>query len=642
MIKISFPDGAVREYAAGSSSMDIAKSISEGLARKILAASVNGQVWDASRPIYADSSLKLLTWDDTDGKSTFWHSSAHLMAEAVESMFPGVKFWVGPAVERGFYYDMDLGDRTISEEDLRKLEVKMSELSKHNSSYIRKEISKPEALAYFTEKGDEYKLDLLNGLTDGEITFYTQGEFTDLCKGPHIPHTGLIKAIKLTSIAGAYWKGDENNKQLTRLYGVTFPNQKELDEYLLLLEEAKKRDHRKLGKELGIFTFDDDIGPGLPLWMPNGTVIIEELERLAKETEQDAGYKRVVTPHIAKESLYLTSGHLPYYAESMYPPMELEGVKYYLKAMNCPHHHKIFDAEPKSYKDLPLRLAEYGTCYRYEQSGELFGLMRVRCLHMNDAHIYCSKEQFAEEFRAVNDMYLKYFKIFGIDKYVMRLSLHDPAKLGQKYIDEPELWLETEEMVRQVLKESNIPYVEVPDEGAFYGPKIDVQIWSIIGREFTLATNQVDFAQGRRFKLSYTNKDNQPEVPLIIHRAPLGTHERFIGFLLEHYAGKFPLWLAPVQVKVLPISDKFVEYSRKVVAELKKADIRAELDDRNEKIGKKIRDTELMRVPYMFVIGEKEIAEESVSVRKQGKGDSGMVPLSEILLTLKAEKYNRQ
>ena len=493
-----------------------------------------------------------------------------------------------------------------------------------------------------SEKGDEYKLDLLSGLTDGEITFYTQGAFTDLCRGPHIPHTGLIKAIKLTSIAGAYWKGDEKNKQLTRVYGVTFPNQKELDEYLLLLEEAKKRDHRKLGKELGIFTFDDDIGPGLPLWMPNGTVIIEELEKLAKETEQDAGYKRVVTPHIAKESLYLTSGHLPYYAESMYPPMELEGVKYYLKAMNCPHHHKIFDAEPRSYKDLPLRLAEYGTCYRYEQSGELFGLMRVRCLHMNDAHIYCSREQFADEFRAVNDMYLKYFSIFGIDKYVMRLSLHDPAKLGQKYIDEPELWLETEEMVRQVLKDSNIPYVEVPDEGAFYGPKIDVQIWSTIGREFTLATNQVDFAQGRRFKLSYTTKDNQSEVPLIIHRAPLGTHERFIGFLLEHYAGKFPLWLAPVQVKVLPISDKFTDYARKVVAELKKADIRVELDDRNEKIGKKIRDTELMKVPYMFVIGEKEIEAEAVSVRKQGKGDAGMIKLSEILLTLKAEKENRQ
>jgi threonyl-tRNA synthetase len=642
MIKITFPDGAVREYQDGSSAMDIAKSISEGLARKILAASVNGNVWDASRPIREDASLKLLTWDDTDGKNTFWHSSAHLMAEAVESMFPGVKFWVGPSVERGFYYDMDLGDKHISEDDLKSLELKMSELSKQSNPYLRKEISKSDALQYFSEKGDEYKLDLLQGLQDGEITFYTQGSFTDLCRGPHIPHTGLIKAIKLTSIAGAYWKGDEKNKQLTRLYGVAFPNQKELDEHLLMLEEAKKRDHRKLGKELGIFTFDDDIGPGLPLWMPNGTIVIEELEKLAKETELDAGYKRVVTPHIAKESLYLTSGHLPYYAESMYPPMELEGVKYYLKAMNCPHHHKIFDAEPKSYKDLPYRLAEYGTCYRYEQSGELFGLMRVRCLHMNDAHIYCSREQFADEFRAVNDMYLKYFKIFGIEKYVMRLSLHDPSKLGKKYIDEPELWLETEAMVRAVLKESNIPYVEVQDEGAFYGPKIDVQIWSAIGREFTLATNQVDFAQGRRFKLSYTNKDNQSEVPLIIHRAPLGTHERFIGFLLEHYAGKFPLWLAPVQVKILPISDKFMDHARYVLSELKKSDIRAEIDDRNEKIGKKIRDTELMKIPYMFVLGEKEVASLSVSVRKQGKGDAGMMPLSEILFTLRAEKENRQ
>jgi threonyl-tRNA synthetase len=429
---------------------------------------------------------------------------------------------------------------------------------------------------------------------------------------------------------------------LTRVYGVSFPNQKELDEHLLMLEEAKKRDHRKLGKELGIFTFDDDIGPGLPLWLPNGTIVIDELEKLAKETEEDAGYKRVVTPHIAKENLYLTSGHLPYYAESMYPPMELEGVKYYLKAMNCPHHHKIFDAEPKSYKDLPLRLAEYGTCYRYEQSGELFGLMRVRCLHMNDAHIYCSREQFAQEFRAVNDMYLKYFKIFGIEKYVMRLSLHEPSKLGQKYINEPELWLETESMVREVLQESDIPFVEVPDEGAFYGPKIDVQIWSTIGREFTLATNQVDFAQGRRFKLSYTNKDNQPEVPLIIHRAPLGTHERFIGFLLEHYAGKFPLWLSPVQVKILPISDRFMEHAQKTLSRLKKAGIRAEIDDRNEKIGKKIRDTELMKVPYMFVIGEKEVEADAVSVRKQGKGDAGMFPLSEIILTLTSEKENRQ
>jgi threonyl-tRNA synthetase len=642
MINVRFPDGAVRTYETGITAMAIAKSISEGLAKKVIAASVDGVVCDASTPLNSDIALKLHTWEDTEGKSTFWHSSAHLLAEAVESLFPGVKFWVGPAVDRGFYYDMDLGGRHISEEDLQSLEKKMVELAGKNSPFIKKEISKSDAIAYFTEKGDEYKLDLLGGLQDGEITFYTQGEFTDLCRGPHIPHTGLIKAIKLTSIAGAYWKGDEKNKQLTRVYGVTFPNQKELDEHLQMLEEAKKRDHRKLGKELGIFTFDDDVGPGLPLWMPNGTVVIEELEKLAKETETAAGYKRVVTPHIAKESMYLTSGHLPYYQDSMYPPMELEGVKYYLKAMNCPHHHKIFSAESRSYKDLPLRLAEYGTCYRYEQSGELFGLMRVRCLHMNDAHIYCSKEDFANEFRAVNDMYIKYFKIFGIDKYVMRLSLHDPAKLGQKYINEPELWIETEEMVRKVLIESNIPFVEVPDEGAFYGPKIDVQIWSAIGREFTLATNQVDFAQGRRFGLEYTNKENQAETPLIIHRAPLGTHERFIGFLLEHYAGKFPVWLAPLQVKILPISDKFNAYARQVNQQLLEAGIRSEVDDRGEKVGKKIRDTELMKIPYMLVIGEKEQTENSVSVRRQGKGDMGQCAVSEILSTLTSEIKNRQ
>lgn len=642
MINIRFPDGAVRSYDKGSTPMAIAKSIAEGLAKKVIAASIDGHVKDASTPLNNDCDLKLLTWDDADGKSTFWHSSAHLLAEAVEATFPGVKFWVGPAIDKGFYYDMDLGGKHISEDELSALEKKMDELSKKNSEYIRKEITKSDAVAYFKEKGDEYKLDLLEGLTDGEITFYTQGNFTDLCRGPHIPHTGLIKAIKLTSIAGAYWKGDEKNKQLTRIYGVSFPNQKELDEHLQMLEEAKKRDHRKLGKELGIFTFDDDVGPGLPLWMPNGTIVIEELEKLAKETELAAGYKRVVTPHIAKESMYLTSGHLPYYQDSMYPPMELEGVKYYLKAMNCPHHHKIFSAESRSYKDLPLRLAEYGTCYRYEQSGELFGLMRVRCLHMNDAHIYCSKEDFAKEFRAVNDMYIKYFKIFGIEKYVMRLSLHDPAKLGQKYIDEPELWKETEEMVRQVLIDSKIPYVEVPDEGAFYGPKIDVQIWSAIGREFTLATNQVDFAQGRRFGLQYTNRENQSETPLIIHRAPLGTHERFIGFLLEHCAGKFPLWLAPVQVKVLPISDKFNPYASEVTQKLLSAGVRAELDDRGEKIGKKIRDTELLKVPYMLVIGEKEQNEGMVAVRRQGKGDAGQCSVSEILTTLTSEITNRQ
>lgn len=644
MINITLPDGAVRQYESGVTALDVAKSISEGLARKVLAANVNGEVWDATRPITQDATLKLLTWDDTDGKLTFWHSSAHLLAEAIESMFPGVKFWVGPALEspKGFYYDMDLGDKKLTEDDLATLEKKMNELAKKSNSYVRKEMPKAEAVQYFTTKGDEYKLDLLSNLEDGKITFYTQGDFTDLCRGPHIPNTGFIKAIKLTNVAGAYWKGDEKNKQLTRVYGVTFPNQKELDEHLAMLEEAKKRDHRKLGKELGIYTMNDDIGPGLILWMPNGTVIIEELEKLAKETEEDAGYKRVVTPHIAKENLYLTSGHLPYYADSMFPAMEMDGEKYYLKAMNCPHHHKIFDAEPKSYRDMPYRIAEYGTCYRYEQSGELFGLMRVRCLHMNDAHIYCTKEQFAAEFRAVNDMYQKYFKIFGIDKYVMRLSLHDPEKLGQKYVNQPELWKETEDMVRTVLVESNIPFVEVKGEGAFYGPKIDVQIWSAIGREFTLATNQVDFAQPRSFNLSFTNNNNEPEIPLIIHRAPLGTHERFIGFLLEHYAGKFPVWLAPLQVKILPISDKFMDYASDVKKKLKKAGVRVEIDDRSEKIGKKIREAELSRVPYMLVIGEKEMTEGKLSVRRQGKGDLGVLAVEEFISSIKEEIEERK
>ncbi len=642
MIKITLPDGSVREYQKGTTALEIARSISEGLARKVLAANINGQVWDASRPINEDVSLKLLTWNDADGKNTFWHSSAHLMAEAVESMFPGVKFWVGPPVDNGFYYDMDLGDKKMSEEDLAALEKKMNELARKNSDYLRKEISKDEAVKYFSDKGDEYKLDLLSNLNDGEITFYTQGGFTDLCRGPHIPNTSFIKAIKLTSIAGAYWKGNEKNKMLTRVYGVTYPSQKELEEYLQMLEEAKKRDHRKLGKELSIYTMDDDVGQGLILWMPNGTVIIEELEKLAKETEKAAGYKRVVTPHIAKESMYLTSGHLPYYADSMYPPMEMDGEKYYLRSMNCPHHHKIFAAEPKSYRDLPYRIAEYGTVYRYEQSGELFGLMRVRCLHMNDAHIYCTKEQFNDEFRAVNEMYLKYFKIFGIDKYVMRLSLHSPDKLGIKYVNEPELWKETETMVRNVLTESNIPFVEVQDEAAFYGPKIDVQIYSAIGREFTLATNQVDFSQGRSFKLEYTDQSNKAETPLIIHRAPLGTHERFIGFLLEQYAGKFPLWLAPIQVKVLPISDKFMDYARTVSDKLKKADIRSEVDDRNEKIGKKIRDTELLKIPYMLVVGEKEMNEDKVAVRRQGKGDTGVMGVDEFIKNAVSEITERR
>ncbi len=641
MIKITLPDGTVREYEAGVTGYEIARSISEGLARKVLVASVNDQVVDLSLPIQKDANFKLLSWDDRDGKATYWHSTAHLMAEAVEAMYPGVKFWVGPAVDSGFYYDMDMGDQAITEEDLGRIEKKMAELARLNNTYNRQPISKADAVKMFEEKGDEYKLDLISNLEDGTITLYSQGSFTDLCRGPHIAHTGLIKAIKLTGVAGAYWKGDEKNKQLTRIYGISFPSQKELDAHLLMLEEAKKRDHRKLGKEMGIYTMDDDTGQGLPLWLPNGTIIIEELEKLAKETEKAAGYKRVVTPHSAKENMYITSGHLPYYADSMFPPMELDGTKYYLKSMNCPHHHKIFDAEPKTYKDLPYRIAEYGTCYRYEQSGELFGLMRVRCLHMNDAHIYCTKEQFASEFKAVNDMYLKYFKIFGIEKYVMRLSLHDPAKLGEKYINEPELWLETEQLVREVLIANEVPFVEVKGEGAFYGPKIDVQIWSAIGREFTLATNQVDFAQGRRFKLSYTTKDNGVEAPLIIHRAPLGTHERFIGFLLEHYAGKLPLWLAPLQVKIMAISDKFHNYAEDVLEQLKKADIRAEIDTRNEKIGKKIRDAEMNKIPCMLIIGEKEMNENKVGVRRQGQGDLGAITVSEFIKNVGEEIASR-
>jgi threonyl-tRNA synthetase len=637
MIKITLPDGSVREYPKGSSALDVAKSISEGLARVVLAAKVNGEVWDLTRPINQDATLNLLKWEDNDAKATFWHSSAHLMAEALESFYPGVKFWVGPPVENGFYYDVDLGGKTISAEDFAKIEAKMLELAKENNPYLRKEMSKAEALKYFTEKGDEYKLDLLSNLEDGNITFYTQGKFTDLCRGPHIPATGLIKAAKLLSIAGAYWKGDEKNKQLTRVYGITFPKQKELDDFMNMMEEAKKRDHRKLGKELAIYTFDDDVGPGLPLWLPNGAAIIEELEKLAKRTETDAGYQRVRTPHIAKESMYLTSGHLPYYQDSMFPPMEMEGEKYYLKAMNCPHHHKIFASLNNSYRDLPVRLAEYGTCYRYEQSGELFGLMRVRCLQMNDAHIYCTREQFADEFRAVNDMYLKYFRIFGIDRYVMRFSTHSAEKLGKKYVDEPELWKQTEDMVRRVLIDSNIPYIEVPDEGAFYGPKIDVQVWSAIGREFTLATNQVDFAVPGRFGLTFRNRDNQPETPICIHRAPLGTHERFIGFLIEHFAGNFPLWLAPEQVYILPISDKYNEYAKKLLKLLKNSDIRALLDDRNEKIGKKIRDTEIKKVPYMLVVGEKEMNEGMVSVRKHGEGDKGSMSLDKFKELIQAE-----
>jgi threonyl-tRNA synthetase len=536
------------------------------------------------------------------------HSLAHVMASAILSIYPDTKLAIGPAVDNGFYYDMELS-QPITDKDFTKIENKMREILKKWSTFDRKEVSADEARALFA--GNPYKLDLIDGIVKAgeKITTYTSGDFTDLCAGGHVDNVKEIEStsFKLDRIAGAYWRGDEKNKMLTRIYGLAFENKTELEAYLKLREESEKRDHRKLGKDLKIFAFDDDVGPGLPLWLPNGTVLVEELEKLAKETETAGGYSRVKTPHLAKDSMYLKSGHLPYYEESMFPPMEYEGGKYYLKAMNCPHHHKIFDTEKRSYKDLPLRLAEYGECYRHEKSGELFGLMRVRMLSMNDAHIYCTEEQFADEFRAVNEMYLKYFKIFGVGKYVMRFSTHDPKKLGEKFVNEPALWKKTEDMVRQVLIESKIPYVEIPNEAAFYGPKIDVQVWSAIGREFTLATNQVDFAVPKRFGLTYVTKEGKEETPLCIHRAPLGTHERFIGFLIEHYAGNFPVWLSPTQIKIIPVRENHNDYAKKIAAQLRALNIRVDLDNADEGMGKKIRNGKNMKVPYMLVIGDKEI-----------------------------------
>ncbi len=630
-MNITLPDGSVRSFERGTTAFEIAKSISEGLARNVLTAKFNGGVIELADPITEDGSLTLYTWDSKEGKNAFWHSSAHVMAQAIEFFYPKVNLTIGPAIENGFYYDIDFNGAAFSEKEFKKIEDKMLELAREKAEFHKKAISKAEALAYYQGKENPFKVELIENLNDGEITFCSHSNFTDLCRGGHIPNTGFIKAVKLMSVAGAYWRGNEKNPQLTRIYGISFPKQGELTEYLAMLEEAKKRDHRKLGKELEIFTFDDEVGPGLPLWLPNGGAIIELLETFAKKTEADAGYVRVKSPHIAKESLYIRSGHLPYYKESMFPPMEMDGDKYYLKAMNCPHHHKIFGATPKSYRDLPLRFAEYGTCYRYEQSGELFGLMRVRSLQMNDAHIYCTEAQFEAEFKSVNDLYLKYFNVFGIDKYVMRFSKHDPAKLGQKYINEPELWKKTEAMVRKVLVNLGVNFVEVEDEAAFYGPKIDIQIYSAIGREFTLATNQVDFAQAERFDLWFTNEKNEKERPLIIHRAPLSTHERFIGFLLEHYAGNLPSWLSPKQVSILPISDKYLPYAQKLVDLMKINDIRALLDDRNEKIGKKIRDAEMKKIPYMLVVGENEMQEESVSVRKHGEGDIGKMSATDFV-----------
>ena len=561
------------------------------------------------------------------------HSTAHVMAEAVVSMFPDAKFGIGPAIENGFYYDFEL-PRALTPEDLPDIEARMAKIIKSDLPFVREEVTQAEAKALFS--GQPFKLELIDEISDEQLTVYRQGAFVDLCRGPHVRSTGKIKAFKLLSIAGAYWRGDEHNRMLQRIYGTTFPTARELDEHIAKLEAAKKRDHRKLGKDLEIFTFDDEVGAGLPLWLPNGAAMIEQIEKLAVETEFQHGYVRVKTPHISKEDLFLHSGHLPYYAESMYPPMELEGVRYYIKPMNCPMHHKTYGAKPRSYRDLPLRLAEYGTCYRYEKSGELFGLMRVRSMQMNDSHIYCSEKQFEEEFAGVINLYLEYFKLFDIKEYQMRLSTHSTAGLGKKYVNNPELWLKTEEMVRQAMQHHNIPYYEVADEAAFYGPKIDVQIKSIIGREFTLATNQVDFAQSERFDLTFINDEGKEERPLIIHRAPLSTHERLIGFLLEHYGGAFPIWLSPTQVTIIPIADRHLDYCRNLEAELKSEGIRVKLDSRSEGMGHKIRQAQLEKVPCMVVIGDKEIEASVVSVRLRSGEQVPPQPFADFKNRLKA------
>ena len=640
MVKITLPDGAVREYEAGVSAMDVAKSISEGLARKVLAAAVNGQVWDASRPINEDASLQLLTWTDLNGKSTFWHSSAHLMAEAIEGMFPGVKFWVGPALETGFYYDVDLGGEQIVEEDLRKLEVKMAELAKQSNPYLRKAISKADAVKLFADKGDEYKLDLLSNLADGGITLYTQGNFTDLCRGPHIPNTGFIKGIKLTNISGAYWKGDEKNKMLTRIYGVTFPSKKELDEYLVLLEEAKKRDHRKLGKELELFAFSEKVGMGLPLWLPKGAMLRERLQQFMQKAQMDSGYLPVITPHIGHKNLYVTSGHYEKYGKDSFQPIKTpqEGEEFFLKPMNCPHHCEIYKTSPRSYKDLPLRLAEFGTVYRYEQHGELHGLTRVRGFTQDDAHLFCMPNQVKDEFKKVIDMVLYVLDALSFTDFTAQISLRDKVDRS-KYIGSEANWELAEQAIIEASAEKGLITVIEYGEAAFYGPKLDFMVRDAIGRKWQLGTIQVDYNLPERFELTYIGEDNAKHTPVMIHRAPFGSLERFVAVLIEHCAGKFPLWLAPTQVKILPISDKFLPYAEIVLSHLKNADIRGEIDDRNEKIGKKIRDTEMAKIPLMLVLGEKEVTENKVAIRRQGKGDQGVTTIPEFIAQV-AEEVN--
>ena len=624
MIDITLPDGSVRQVAAGTTALDIATSISEGLARNVLAAEVNGEVRDPQRPIDEDATLKLLTWNDDAGKQTMWHSSAHLLAEAMEALYPGVKFWVGPPVENGFYYDVDFGEQTFTDKDFAAVEKKMLDLAKAKSPFTRTSMSKQEAIAYFTEKGDEYKLDLLEGLEDGSITFYTQGNFTDLCRGPHIPHTGHIKAAKVMSIAGAYWKGDENNKQLTRVYGVTFPKKSELNEYLELLEQARARDHRKLGKEMDLFHFSEKVGQGLPLWLPKGADLRMRLEAFLKEAQRRAGYQPVITPHIGNKDLYVTSGHYAKYGADSFQPIHTpnEGEEYLLKPMNCPHHCEIFKSRPRSYRDLPVRFAEFGTVYRYEQSGELHGLTRVRGFTQDDAHIFCTVDQVKEEVGKVIDLVLYIFKTLDFQNFQAQVSLRDPGN-PDKYIGSTENWDAAEKAIAEVAAEKGLDTVVELGEAAFYGPKLDFMVRDAIGRKWQLGTVQIDYNLPERFELEYVGADNAKHRPVMIHRAPFGSMERFVAILIEHCAGKFPLWLTPEQVKILPISDRFNEYAEGVLKVLENHDIRALIDDRSEKVGKKIRDAELEKVPYMLIVGEDEAAQGTVAVRKQGAGDQG-------------------
>ncbi|MBC7744054.1 MAG: threonine--tRNA ligase [Flavobacterium sp.] len=624
MINITLPDGSVREYESGISPYLIALSISEGLARNVLAAEVNGQIWDSTRPIHTDSKVKLLTWNDQEAKVTFWHSSAHLMAEALEALYPGTKFGIGPAIETGFYYDVDFGDREFSSDDFKQIETKMLELARTKSEFIKTAVSKADAIKYFTEKGDEYKLDLIKDLEDGSITFYNQGNFTDLCRGPHIPNTGFIKAIKLMNVAGAYWRGDETKKQLTRIYGVTFPKASELTDYLHMIEEAKKRDHRKLGRELELFMFSEKVGMGLPMWLPKGAALREKLVNFLQNAQVKSGYEQVITPHIGHKNLYVTSGHYEKYGADSFQPIKTpqEGEEFFLKPMNCPHHCELYKFKPRSYKDLPVRYAEFGTVYRYEQSGELHGLTRVRGFTQDDAHLFCRPDQVKDEFKKVIDLVLYVFKALGFDDYTAQISLRDTANKA-KYIGSEANWALAESSIIEAATEKSLPTNIVYGEAAFYGPKLDFMVKDALGRKWQLGTIQVDYNLPERFELEYTGSDNLKHRPVMIHRAPFGSLERFVAVLIEHCAGEFPLWLTPEQFIVLPISEKYEDYAKKVLESLNNSDIRGLIDARDEKIGRKIRDAEVKKIPYMLIVGEKEMKDGEVSVRKHGQGDLG-------------------